>query len=139
VRSDIPALERLYLRSSGQLAMASLPLALIALAGPLYVGPIFGSEAWQAAGWVLAATVPMLVGQAVASPLSHLIIHRRQRWQAAWDLVRVVLLAATVEWMGAAGASFAWTVFGLSSVVGAMYLVLIALNMAALRTAVRRA
>jgi len=139
VRSDIPALERLYLRSSGQLAMASLPLALFALAGPLYVGPIFGSEAWQAAGWVLAATVPMLVGQAVASPLSHLIIHRRQRWQAAWDLVRVVLLAGTIEWMGAAGASFAWTVFGLSSAVGAMYLVLFALNMAALRTAVRRA
>jgi O-antigen/teichoic acid export membrane protein len=135
VRDDVPALSRLYRRSTARLAWVALPLALLALAGPLYVGPIFGDAQWAQAGWVLAATVPMLVGQVVASPLSHLIIHRRQHWQALWDLVRVLLLVATIESMGRAGLGFAPTVLGLSAVMAGMYAVLMLLNLRAIALA----
>ncbi len=135
LRRDVPALRLLYRRSTLRLAWVALPLALLALAGPLYIGLLFGAEAWQAAGWVLAASVPMLVGQAVISPLSHLIVHGRQHWQALWDAARVLLLVLAIEGLGRAGAPFAATVFGLSMVMGVMYLVLFALNHAALNRA----
>lgn len=137
VREDVPALARLYRRSMVRLTWAAMPLALLALAGPLYIGPLFGTAQWAAAGWVLAASVPMLVGQAVASPLSHLIIHRRQHWQALWDVARVALLAATIEAMGRAGAGFALTVLGLSAVMGGMYVVLLLLNLQAMKLAAK--
>jgi hypothetical protein len=99
----------------------------------LYIGLLFGADRWAAAGWVLAASVPMLVGQAAASPLSHLVIHRKQHWQAAWDLVRVTLLAAVIEMLGQAGVAFVGTVLGLSLVMGGMYIVLVLLNLRALK------
>jgi len=133
VRDDAPALSRLYRRSSIRLLWVALPIALLALSGPLYIGPLFGAEQWQAAGWVLAASVPMLVGQAAASPLSHLVIHRKQHWQAMWDVARVALLAVAIEALGRAGTGFAWTVLGLSLVMGGMYVVLVLLNLRALK------
>ncbi len=135
VRSDPAALARLYWRSTRRLAWFALPMALLALAGPLYVGPLFGAEHWQRAGWVLAASVPMLLGIAVASPLSHLVIHRKQHWQAIWDVARVLLLTLSIEALGRAGAGLAATVLGLSTVMGAMYVVLVGLNFLALRAA----
>jgi O-antigen/teichoic acid export membrane protein len=137
-RSDPGALRALYLRSARRLAWFALPVALAALAGPWVVGPLFGAAQWQAAGWVLAASVPMLVGQLVVSPLSHLEVHGRQRWQALWDAVRLVLLVGVVEWQGRAGAPLAQAVFWLSALLGLMYLALFRLNLLALQRAGRR-
>jgi hypothetical protein len=116
----------------------AVPLALLALAGPMYVGPLFGTDQWAEAGWVLAASVPMLVGQVVASPLSHLIIHRRQPWQAAWDLARLLALSVVIEVMGRQGASLVTTIFGLSTVMALMYVVLYWMNLRALALALRK-
>lgn len=135
LRRDVPALRALYLGSTRRLAWVALPLAAFALAGPLFVGPLFGAAQWQQAGWVLAASVPMLVGQVVVSPLSHLIIHGRQHWQALWDVARVALLAGTIEVLGRAEAGLVVTVLGLSCVMAAMYVVLWWLNLLALRHA----
>lgn len=135
VREDLPALERLYRRSSWRLALLSLPLAGLALAGPWFVGPLFGSQQWQAAGAVLAASVPLVVGQVIASSLSHLIIHGKQHWQALWDVARIVLLALAIEGLGRAGAGFVSTVAAVSAVMGAMYGVLVWLNLRALAAA----
>lgn len=135
VREDIAALSRLYRVSALRLAWVSLPLALLALAGPLYVGPLFGTVQWADAGWVLAASVPMLIGQVVASPLSHLIIHRKQSWQAGWDVIRLLLLVITIEVLGRTGVPIAVTVLGLSLVMGGMYVVLVLMNLRALKLA----
>lgn len=137
VRDDPRGLAALYRRSSSRLAILALPVAALGLAGPWFIGPLFGMGVWAAAGAVLAASVPMLVGQAVVSPLSHLIIHRRQHWQALWDLARVFLLALTIEASGQLRASFVVAVLGVSLVMAAMYGVLMALNQRALRDAVR--
>ena len=135
VRQDVPALRQLYLRSLVRLGAVALPLALLALAGPWYVGPLFGAAQWQGAGLVLAVSAPMLVGAAVASPLSHLVIHRRQHWQALWDAARVLLLALVVEGMGRAGLGLVATLLAVSLVMAAMYAVLVVLNLRALRLA----
>jgi O-antigen/teichoic acid export membrane protein len=132
VRVDRDALARLYKRSSWRLLAVALPIAAAALAGPLYIGWIFG-DAWRGAGWVLAASVPMLIGQVVASPLSHLVVHGRQHWQAAWDCARIGLLALVIALAGSAGLGIVAAVAALSLVMAAMYGVLIALNLRALR------
>ena len=76
----------------------------------------------------------MLVGQVVVSPLSHLVVHRRQHWQAVWDLLRIAALALAIEAAGRAGLGLAATVLALSGVMAAMYLALLALNLRALRS-----
>lgn len=132
VRQDPSALKSLYRRSTGRLVWLAVPLAVLVLAGPLYVGPLFGDAQWAAAGWVLAACTPMLVGQVVVSPLSHLVVHGRQHWQAWWDAVRVAALVVTIEGLGRAGATLPQVVLGLSVVMGLMYGVLFRLNLRAL-------
>ena len=58
-------LESLFRRSAGRLLLISIPLALLALAAPWYIGPICGAANGADAGWVVAASVPWLVGQVV--------------------------------------------------------------------------
>lgn len=131
-RSDLPALRVLYLRSMRRLGWVAFLVACAASAGPLYMGPIFGVQQWQESGWVLAASVPMLVGQVVASPLSHLEVHGKQHWQAAWDLLRFVALLASIEWAGRHAIPLAEAVLYLSVIVGLMYVALMQLNLRAL-------
>ena len=132
MRDDRPALERLYRRSTRRLAWLALPLAALAAAGPLYVGPIFGTAQWAAAGWVLAACTPMLLAQLVVSPLSHLVVHGRQHWQAGWDAARIAALALTIEVAGRGDATLAQVVLALSLVMALMYGLLVGLNLRAL-------
>ncbi len=133
VRDDRAALARLYKRGTLRMAWVAVPLALACLAGPWWVGAVFGAERWSGAGWVLAASVPMIMAQALVSPLSHLVVHGRQHWQAAWDLARLVALVVAVEWAATAGIGFVPTILLLSTLMAAMYAVLFALNVRALR------
>lgn len=133
--ADAAALDDLYRRSLRRLGAFGAVVGLIALAGPLYVGPMFGSSHWQPAGWVLAASVPMLLGQAVASPLSHLEVHGRQQWQAAWDTLRLLLLIAGLELSGHFQLSIAQAVLCASAIMGVMYGLLVYLNIRALAEA----
>ena len=82
---------------------------------------------------VVAASVPWLVGQVVVSPLSHLIVHRKQHWQVLWDLGRMLALVATIEALGRAGSPFAGVVLAASCVMAVAYGVLYLLNLRALR------
>lgn len=132
-RVSNPELEQLFRRSARRLALVALGVAPLVLAAPLYFGPIFGAERWSAAGWVVAASMPLLAGQIIVSPLSHLIVHRKQHWQAAWDLARIVALAATIEGLGRANAPFAGVVLAASSVMAVAYVILYLMNLRALR------
>jgi O-antigen/teichoic acid export membrane protein len=133
VRDDRAALARLYKRGTVRMVWVAVPLALACLAGPWWVGAVFGAERWSGAGWVLAASVPMIVAQALVSPLSHLVVHGRQHWQAAWDVARLVALVVAVEWAATAGIGVAPTILLLSMLMAVMYAVLFALNLLALR------
>lgn len=126
-------LEALFRRSARRLALISLPLSLVALAAPWYIGPIFGAARWADAGWVVAAAVPLLIGQVVVSPLSHLIVHHKQHWQALWDLGRILAVVATIEGLGRAGVPFVGVVLATSCVMAVTYGVLYLMNLRALR------
>lgn len=137
VRSDLAALDRLYRRNTRRLLLLGLALAAVALAGPLYMGPLFGATQWREAGWVLAASAPLVAGIVAGSPLSHLVIHGRQHWQAAWDAARIALVVLAVEGCAFLGAGLVVTVGVVCSALAAMYGVLVALNLRALRAARR--
>ncbi len=132
-RQDRPALRRLYLRSSARLALLSLPVAAFCLAGPLFMGPVFGKLEWSRAGILLTALTPMLVSQLIVSPVSHLVVHRRQSWQMIWDVVRVCLMGLAVVLCARAHLGIAATVFAVALVAMAMYVVLFFLNLRCLR------
>ena len=131
-RSDPAGLRALFLASLRRLGLLAAVATVVALAGPIWVGPLMGAEQWSGAGWVLAASVPMLIGQIAVSPLSHLEVHGKQHWQAAWDAVRLVTLVLVIDIAGRSGAGLPETVLALSVVMGAMYGVLLMLNLRAL-------
>ncbi len=135
VRRDPIEVRRLFVSSIRRLSWIAAIVGLVALAGPLYVGPVFGREQWQGAGWVLAASVPMLIGQIVASPMSHLEVHGKQHWQVAWDALRMVALVIVLEAVGRAAFPLPFAVLAMSLVAGAMYALLLLLNMRALELA----
>ncbi len=130
--SDPAGLRALFLVSLRRLGLLAAVATVVALAGPLWVGPLLGAAQWSGAGWVLAASVPMLVGQIAVSPLSHLEVHSKQHWQAAWDAVRLATLVAVIDIAGRSGAGLPVTVLALSLVMGAMYGVLLLMNLRAL-------
>ena len=131
-RSDPAGVRALFLASLRRLGLLAMVAAVFGLAGPLWVGPLLGVEQWAGAGQVLAACVPMLVGQITVSPLSHLEVHGKQQWQAAWDAVRLVTLVGVIEVAGRSGTGLTVTVLAQSLVMGAMYGVLLLLNLRAL-------
>ena len=136
IREDRSALRRLYLKSTRRLGFLSLPVALVCLAGPLYVGLVFGEAKWEGAGWLLAALVPMLLGQIIFAPLHHLSVHRRQGWSLLWDISRFALLVLTIRLTASHGAGIVFTVTSVSFTYLVMYLVLFGLNILALNSQV---
>ncbi len=133
IKSDAITLRRLYLKTTKKLLLVSLPLILLWLAAPFYVGPVFGSE-WQPAAFILMALVPLLASQLVVSPLSHLIIHRKQHWQLVWDICRCICIVSTVIIMGTMGYAFVMTILFVSLIHLIFYVLLLAMNVMAFRT-----
>lgn len=89
-------LARAYRRTTWRLALASTPVLLICLAGPLIIGPLLGEREWGGAGWVLLAMAPMFFGAIVFSPTNHLVVLERQHLQLIADGGRLGLSAIAV-------------------------------------------
>jgi len=127
IKIDKLRLKELYVRSTRRLAMVAVPVAVVAASGPLYVGQLFGEE-WTSSGYVLASLAPYLLGQIVVSPLSHLIVHKKQHWQLAWDVSRLLMVATALVWLGWSGTNIYWTVLAASLVQLGMYVIIFFLN-----------
>lgn len=132
VKTERTKLRTLYLRSSRIMVLLAFPVVVFCLFGPLYTGVIFGKE-WAGAGYVLAALSPLLFGQIVVSPLSHLIVHHKQHWQFLWDSTRFALLLVALVIAGVVHLSISLTVLITSLVMLLMYAVLFGLNLMNLR------
>ena len=129
IKHDKEALRELYLVTTKRLAIASIPIVLISLLGPFYVGILFGQEEWAEAGYILAALFPFLAGQIVVSPLTHLIIHRKQHWQLVWDICRFLLITSIIVVMGLESFNIVITIFAISVVNFLMYGVIFYMNL----------
>ena len=132
-REDRGTLRTLYFRTTKRLLLLSIPLVLLCIAGPLYIGPIFGREEWTEAGYVLQGMAPMVLGTLVFAPLNHLVVHRRQAWQLAADGCRLVLVVGIILSSSLAGIGFVLVVLltSIASLIG--YVILFVLHWRILR------
>ena len=132
-REDRGTLRTLYFRTTKRLLLLSIPLVLLCIAGPWYIGPIFGREEWTEAGYVLQAMAPMVLGTLVFAPLNHLVVHRRQAWQLAADGCRLVLVVGIILSSSLVGIGFVVVVFltSIASLIG--YVILFVLHWRILR------
>jgi O-antigen/teichoic acid export membrane protein len=92
VRSDKKRLKALYLRTTWRLFLLSIPVALLCLAGPIYVGILFGKTEWSGGGLILAMLAPMIVGSITFSPTNHLVVFYKQKYQMVVDFTRFSLI-----------------------------------------------
>ncbi|GIJ22537.1 teichoic acid transporter [Micromonospora lutea] len=110
----------LFLQASRQLGMAAAAGALlIAFAAPPAFTRVFGPE-WSTSGTYVQALAVFTAAQLVGSPLSQtLIVFGRQGLQLAWDVGRLLLVAAAVAFTARSGGSALAAVwaFGLSAAV----------------------
>jgi O-antigen/teichoic acid export membrane protein len=80
------------------LAVAAVPTAILALAGPWLFTHVFGND-WTTSGRFVRLLAPMFLVQFAVYPVSETLnLLERQRLRLAWDIVRLALLAA-VFWV----------------------------------------
>jgi O-antigen/teichoic acid export membrane protein len=132
VKVNPSELRRLYLKTTLRLTGLAAVASGICLGGPFYVEHVFGSP-WAGAGTTLAAMAPWVFGQFVVSPLSHLVVHRKQNWQLVWDACRFILLMALIAYCVTEGVSMNMTILSISTVMLAMYGVLFIMNLGNLK------
>ena len=132
-RQDRGTLRALYFRTTRRLLLMSIPLVLLCVAGPLYIGAVFGRGEWADAGYVLQAMAPVVLGTLVFAPLNHLVVHRRQAWQLIADGCRLVLVSGVIVVSSLVGIDFVLVVLltSIASLIG--YLILFALHWKVLR------
>ncbi len=96
-REDPRGLRSLFVQTSVRLlALGVVPMALLAAFGPFLFTLVFGDE-WTESGQYARLLVPAFLVQLVVSPLSQTLnILERQRWQLAWDVVRLALVVGAI-------------------------------------------
>jgi len=119
----IEQLKSLYLRVTKKLCFASIPVIVVCMSGPLYVGFLFGAE-WDEAGSVLARLTPLIVGNLIFSPTNHLIVFSKQSTQFFADIVRLFLtiLGITIVYVLGLGFFMAVLMASIASLVGHLLL-----------------
>ncbi len=127
-KTDLPALRRLYITTARHLALASLPVALLCVAGSRLVVPIFGPE-WRGAGALLLALVPAVVTQLIAQPITHLIVHRKQHWKLYLDAGRLAAIVGGTIFLAGRNVEIHYVVWWLSGVHAMANAVLFCLNL----------
>ncbi|MGE3643990.1 MAG: lipopolysaccharide biosynthesis protein [Beijerinckiaceae bacterium] len=88
---NMQELSNVYRAVTLRLALASIPLVIICLSGPLFVGILLG-EKWSGAGYVLAALTPLFVASLLFSPTNHLVVLHKQHLQLYVDALRIGLM-----------------------------------------------
>lgn len=86
------------------LVFAALPILLLGLAAPYFIGPILG-EGWMPTAHIMTALAVMGAAQAISTPLSEVpALLRRQEVRLAVDFVRLLLVFTPLL----AGAKAGW-------------------------------
>lgn len=118
-------LRAIFYGSARRLLLLSLAVAAVCAGAPLYVGPVFGTEQWAQAGWVLLALAPYLCTQVVVSPLSSIVtIYGYERWLFVWDSARTAAVVAVFVLAHRLAWPFTTAVLAFALVMAATYLAL---------------
>ncbi|MGK0178877.1 MAG: O-antigen/teichoic acid export membrane protein, partial [Nitrospinales bacterium] len=129
VKTDIVKLKSLFLKSTKLLILAAIPVVLLCVSGPLFVGPVLGEAQWAGAGDILMALAPMLVGMIIVQPLTHLIVHKKQIWKFYLDAIKLVVTILLIILFSKAGGELHVLIFYLSLVFLVSYGILFYLNL----------
>ncbi len=116
VKNDLAALRSLFLKTTKLLVMVAIPVVLICVSGPLYVGPVLGNAQWSGAGEILMALAPMLAGMVVVQPLTHLVVHKKQTWKLYLDTIKLAAIILLIFLFPKAGGDLHILIFNLSLV-----------------------
>jgi O-antigen/teichoic acid export membrane protein len=134
VKRDPVALRDLFLKTTKRLMLISLPVAVVCLLGPFYVGPIFGLEKWAGAGSVLAALTPFILTQIIVSTLSPIIvICGQENWLFIWDVVRTIMIISVFTLAHLLAMQFIYAISTFSMLMALMYLILYFKNLRLLK------
>ncbi|MFT4577895.1 MAG: O-antigen/teichoic acid export membrane protein [Nitrospinales bacterium] len=133
VKTDIVKLKSLFLKSTKLLILAAIPVVLLCVSGPLFVGPVLGEAQWAGAGDILMALAPMLVGMIIVQPLTHLIVHKKQIWKFYLDAIKLVVTILLIILFSKAGGELHVLIFYLSLVFLVSYGILFYLNLICLK------
>lgn len=136
VKHDPFALRSLFFQTTKRLTWISLLVTVVCLAGPLYVGPIFGLEKWAGAGTVLAALTPFIISQLIVSTLSSIIsICGGEKWLLYWDVVRTIMIISVFVVAHYLSVQFFYTIIAFSILMAVMYTILFFKNIRLLNIA----
>ena len=102
-----------FLATTRMLVVPAVGVLAACLLLPLLIPLVLG-EAWRAAGPVLVALAPMLIGGALFSPTNHLVVLGRERLQLLADGVRLGAMVALIGFAARLELTFVQTVLGLS-------------------------
>ncbi len=133
VKTDIARLKSLFLKSTKLLILAAIPVVLLCVSGPLFVGPLLGEAQWAGAGDILMALAPMLAGMIIVQPLTHLIVHKKQIWKLYLDAIKLVAIILLIILFSNAGGELHVLVFYLSLVFLVSHGILFYLNLICLK------
>lgn len=133
VKSDLIELRRLFLKFTKLLMLVAIPVVLICTSGTLFVGPILGEDKWAGAGSILAALSPMIAGIIVVQPLTHLVVHKKQKWKMYLDIAKLTAVIALIVLFPKLEGELHVLIFYLSSIVLFSNLILFFLNLKCLK------
>lgn len=136
-KTDPLKLRSFYLQSIGRLSLLGLIAVPIFIAGPLYIGPIFGAE-WYGAGALLAAVTPYLFALIVFNPTTHLIVYGKQLWQLGCDAVTLAAVWLVFMLLARSGAEAWQAILGASLTLLCGYLLRAWLHLKANKVQVAR-
>jgi len=104
VYKDVKALRSLFLKTAARLVLiGSIPLGILAIAGPGLFTRVFGSN-WENAGRYVQILCMASLAQFVIVPLSQTVnILERQDWQLKWDIFRLLLVSLSIVLTSVAG------------------------------------
>ena len=121
-------LKALYLKSTYNLILFSIPVMVVLAFSPLYIDILLGSQ-WKEASFIMVALIPFVAGKLIFAPTNHLIVLSKQHLQAGCDITRISLTVLAILVSYQYDLSFFITVMmtSLASLVG--YIVLFLLHL----------
>lgn len=125
---EFSELKNLYLKTTYNLSLFSIPAIVALLLSPLYLDIILGSQ-WEDASYIMVALIPFVAGKLIFAPTNHLIVLSKQHLQAGCDITRIILTVAAIVISYKLGFSFFTTVLMTSFASLAGYIVLFLIHL----------
>ncbi len=128
-------LRKLFLETSKKLLLFGIiPILFVGLVGPKLFSIIFGNE-WALSGMFVRILIPLYILQFAVTPLSQTLnILGKQSWQLGWDILRLIIVFASINFGNILGnGDPIWGIAIYSISMSALYITMFFLNLHAIK------